>query len=113
MIRRPPRSTLFPYTTLFRSRARATGSVAVRPHFRGRLEVTAVTCSPRRDGGVGARELLQRPILRRAHARNDPTVPSAARNGRAGSPPRGTGLPAAAPPDPGGRVLPAGEIGRA
>src|SRR2546430_2754120 len=25
MIRRPPRSTLFPYTTLFRSRARATG----------------------------------------------------------------------------------------
>src|SRR3989454_4957175 len=26
MIRRPPRSTLFPYTTLFRSRTRATGS---------------------------------------------------------------------------------------
>src|SRR5438270_10632852 len=25
MIRRPPRSTLFPYTTLFRSRARRTG----------------------------------------------------------------------------------------
>src|SRR5258708_29556341 len=25
MIRRPPRSTLFPYTTLFRSRARARG----------------------------------------------------------------------------------------
>src|SRR2546427_4718963 len=25
MIRRPPRSTLFPYTTLFRSRERATG----------------------------------------------------------------------------------------
>src|SRR3712207_6997104 len=25
MIRRPPRSTLFPYTTLFRSRAHATG----------------------------------------------------------------------------------------
>src|SRR2546426_3639909 len=25
MIRRPPRSTLFPYTTLFRSRARAPG----------------------------------------------------------------------------------------
>src|SRR3712207_8123666 len=32
MIRRPPRSTLFPYTTLFRSRARAkpSGSVPVR-----------------------------------------------------------------------------------
>jgi len=35
MIRRPPRSTLFPYTTLFRSkerakRLRATGEVALR-----------------------------------------------------------------------------------
>src|SRR3989454_4740765 len=28
MIRRPPRSTLFPYTTLFRSRARLPGRVA-------------------------------------------------------------------------------------
>src|SRR5215213_9960182 len=28
MIRRPPRSTLFPYTTLFRSRAPATSSAA-------------------------------------------------------------------------------------
>src|SRR5256884_1569073 len=28
MIRRPPRSTLFPYTTLFRSRAPRTGSAA-------------------------------------------------------------------------------------
>src|SRR5437899_8045744 len=27
MLRRPPRSTLFPYTTLFRSLPRATGSV--------------------------------------------------------------------------------------
>src|SRR2546422_1209542 len=32
MIRRPPRSTLFPYTTLFRSRAQARG----RDHLRGR-----------------------------------------------------------------------------
>src|SRR5689334_24000614 len=28
MIRRPPRSTLFPYTTLFRSRARGSGRAA-------------------------------------------------------------------------------------
>src|SRR3712207_6867937 len=28
MIRRPPRSTLFPYTTLFRSRRRAAGRLA-------------------------------------------------------------------------------------
>src|SRR5438876_3692874 len=34
MIRRPPRSTLFPYTTLFRSRTRALG-----PHSWGFLEL--------------------------------------------------------------------------
>src|SRR3712207_6943068 len=32
MIRRPPRSTLFPYTTLFRSRAGELGHVVVDPH---------------------------------------------------------------------------------
>src|SRR5260370_29717173 len=32
MIRRPPRSTLFPYTTLFRSRSRAP-TVATQPDF--------------------------------------------------------------------------------
>src|SRR2546430_6393086 len=31
MIRRPPRSTLFPYTTLFRSPALVDGAVAVEP----------------------------------------------------------------------------------
>src|SRR6266571_4054032 len=31
MIRRPPRSTLFPYTTLFRSSARRLRSVSTRP----------------------------------------------------------------------------------
>src|SRR5689334_24783330 len=31
MIRRPPRSTLFPYTTLFRSTANETSSSAVMP----------------------------------------------------------------------------------
>src|SRR2546425_572261 len=34
MIRRPPRSTLFPYTTLFRSAGRARGSARDRGHFR-------------------------------------------------------------------------------
>src|SRR2546422_7571188 len=32
MIRRPPRSTLFPYTTLFRSLARRAGVQAPEPH---------------------------------------------------------------------------------
>src|SRR5258706_15864614 len=31
MIRRPPRSTLFPYTTLFRSRERSATNLSVRP----------------------------------------------------------------------------------
>src|SRR5438552_17595127 len=35
MIRPPPRSTLFPYTTLFRSRARRDGSSARGPLRRG------------------------------------------------------------------------------
>src|SRR5256885_6276871 len=43
MIRRPPRSTLFPYTTLFRSRARV-----VRRQERGCVPVEAVTLA-----GVG------------------------------------------------------------
>src|SRR5438132_10114791 len=43
MIRRPPRSTLFPYTTLFRSAAANGESGAARPgreHARVRREVT-------------------------------------------------------------------------
>src|SRR3712207_7391706 len=43
MIRRPPRSTLFPYTTLFRSRARV----------------------PVRAGGAGPRAVRRRPVRRR------------------------------------------------
>src|SRR5215204_4011994 len=36
MIRRPPRSTLFPYTTLFRSRARDQQPASVRPEAEAR-----------------------------------------------------------------------------
>src|SRR3712207_8408398 len=43
MIRRPPRSTLFPYTTLFRSRRRATG----RRPASGRLRRGGGRCSCR------------------------------------------------------------------
>src|SRR3712207_8633742 len=47
MIRRPPRSTLFPYTTLFRSHARERGSRTARSEpGRGRLGP-----GPRRGGG--------------------------------------------------------------
>src|SRR2546429_6059940 len=46
MIRRPPRSTLFPYTTLFRSR----GLVRVLPPRRRRYHAAA-RGAPRRGGG--------------------------------------------------------------
>src|SRR5258707_4032744 len=36
MIRRPPRSTLFPYTTLFRSRARSSGDRVMASEAIGR-----------------------------------------------------------------------------
>src|SRR5690349_23152115 len=38
MIRRPPRSTLFPYTTLFRSESEATVDVEVRERDRASAE---------------------------------------------------------------------------
>src|SRR5438067_9412672 len=44
MVRRPPRSTLFPYTTLFRS---AVGARGQRP-AQGRRDLAAGEC-PRRD----------------------------------------------------------------
>src|SRR5690348_17688815 len=50
MIRRPPRSTLFPYTTLFRSRG---GDV--RGPARGGRRRAAAACRPG-QGGVGRSE---------------------------------------------------------
>src|SRR5256885_6824116 len=55
MIRRPPRSTLFPYTTLFRSlpggvRAAGVLPAVARPHAHGRLHALAArrraACGP-------------------------------------------------------------------
>src|SRR5690554_7746418 len=40
MLRRPPRSTLFPYTTLFRSHASLAAGVG-HPHHQGALDVLA------------------------------------------------------------------------
>src|SRR2546427_8550037 len=48
MIRRPPRSTLFPYTTLFRSRRRAVSGWGRRERRRGR------TGAARQAGAAGA-----------------------------------------------------------
>src|SRR3712207_8861595 len=52
MIRRPPRSTLFPYTTLFRS-AHATASSTVAS-LTSRLSPTRPWCPPSGGGGVHA-----------------------------------------------------------
>src|SRR2546430_1907482 len=46
MIRRPPRSTLFPYTTLFRSRG------VHPPHDRAGIRVQGGHHDPQRDAGV-------------------------------------------------------------
>src|SRR3712207_8744488 len=61
MIRRPPRSTLFPYTTLFRSEPRA----AARLHGLGRALGLA---SGRRPGNRRAAERVDRAAGRRRRA---------------------------------------------
>src|SRR5258705_2259447 len=48
MIRRPPRSTLFPYTTLFRSHGRRTGGMAVGDHRLRRRQPAAQCRQPGR-----------------------------------------------------------------
>src|SRR2546422_3541997 len=51
MIRRPPRSTLFPYTTLFRSQVRAEAQLLdVAPHVRGEVEAGVAEDVGRPDG---------------------------------------------------------------
>src|SRR5258708_14952585 len=55
MIRRPPRSTLFPYTTLFRSRARAgAGPVAAARASGARVARAALAALRRRSAEAGA-----------------------------------------------------------
>src|SRR3712207_8463315 len=60
MIRRPPRSTLFPYTTLFRSAVRR---LALEQHRERRREVLVIAPEarqPRRVGGAQPRAGLDR-----------------------------------------------------
>src|SRR5256714_15336849 len=64
MIRRPPRSTLFPYTTLFRSAITGVGAVqrfsAVRWGVAGRIVWAWVATIPAAAGIGGVRYLLLR-----------------------------------------------------
>src|SRR5256885_10477566 len=52
MIRRPPRSTLFPYTTLFRSVLLATGAVAGRARAQSPAGHRRRTVRKSRAGGI-------------------------------------------------------------
>src|SRR3712207_8046470 len=45
MIRRPPRSTLFPYTTLFRSQAGAALIAAARDAFAAGFDIVVIVCA--------------------------------------------------------------------
>src|SRR3712207_9174787 len=71
MIRRPPRSTLFPYTTLFRSAAAQSRSRAMRPatsRSEARYAVSGTSppscaadgCTTHPTGTIRTRGLLQR-----------------------------------------------------
>src|SRR2546426_9059022 len=60
MIRRPPRSTLFPYTTLFRSRAKRTFRSAALLHFGEPFVVQPVALAPGEEPPAGpVRELAR------------------------------------------------------
>src|SRR2546430_8678141 len=105
MIRRPPRSTLFPYTTLFRSRHRSRlGRAQVQGRDRERqalklerLQRRAVLPAPRRRGDDTLRLCEPRPPVVRggSHRRYLPCVgrrdqaAGRRRSGRHGDPARG------------------------
>src|SRR3712207_7866107 len=69
MIRRPPRSTLFPYMTLFRSAAVHGGDRARRDRVRRRRHHGPRTAFSARDRGLSwkAGVLRPRPVLLHAH----------------------------------------------
>src|SRR3712207_6860796 len=69
MIRRPPRSTLFPYTTLFRSGGRAVGGSNPLAPIAGtaRSSGTPLPSSGNRSGGSRARAVLSAPARSEEH----------------------------------------------
>src|SRR3712207_7328062 len=67
MMRRPPRSTLFPYTTLFRSGPAARRSAAGRDPLRGQCQVGSLTGAVHLSNGNAG-------VLRRAQGGQKPPV---------------------------------------
>src|SRR2546427_3224543 len=101
MIRRPPRSTLFPYTTLFRSRSKHVKATEW-PHGRGpcRLHLDrkstrlnsshsqisyAVFCLKKKKNKRKKIQVGERRIQRRAHARSSETRDPVKNRGALGS----------------------------
>src|SRR3712207_8496211 len=68
MIRRPPRSTLFPYTTLFRSRARQPSPGHQADHGAERAVHPVVAADPLDVGGKGRRADRKSTRLNSSHA---------------------------------------------
>src|SRR3712207_7983739 len=58
MIRRPPRSTLFPYTTLFRSRPDSSKTPCGRSKFSAHRPTTVEVMLPVPDGSTGAQRIV-------------------------------------------------------
>src|SRR3712207_6974271 len=69
MIRRPPRSTLFPYTTLFRSSPEAGGAVERRQHVRPEPAGLVVRRVQRHPGGPPGRRPTAGPLRDRKSTR--------------------------------------------
>src|SRR2546426_12372887 len=59
MIRRPPRSTLFPYTTLFRSRSLSRAIESRTQQGLGRVEMVGCELNPGRIDQLGDTRLAQ------------------------------------------------------
>src|SRR2546426_5617390 len=64
MIRRPPRSTLFPYTTLFRSLRTVADSLALRERLIGAESVLAIGCGFIGLEAAAAARSLGKPVRR-------------------------------------------------
>src|SRR5256886_17486242 len=75
MIRRPPRSTLFPYTTLFRSLERAQAAELLRRHLQRVVErAVAVGAVREVEAGHGYAELDRRYVVAGASGEGGGTV---------------------------------------
>src|SRR3712207_7072983 len=74
MIRRPPRSTLFPYTTLFRSTLRRRDAEASRPQRISPCGIASLTCQDGRIGGYPPLGDRERKSLKPHHAKNSYAV---------------------------------------